>query len=103
MKYLQLFNPNQGYAYPTIYKLELFLNCSRQSIVAANKRLEKAGPLIIKKHKNNNNIYFLLQPHCKEDLYKQVPELFLKYEKRKANIESKVAMDKVRLEDLFDS
>lgn len=103
VKYLELFNPNQGYAYPTIYKLEVFLNCSRQSIVAANKRLEKAGLLIIKKHKNNNNIYFPLQPHSKEDLYKQVPTLVSQYEERRATIESKGFSDKLRLEDLFES
>ncbi|WP_164489512.1 hypothetical protein [Rummeliibacillus sp. TYF005] len=103
VKYLELFNPNQAYAYPTIYQLELLLNCSRQNIVTANKRLEQAGLLIIKKHKNNDNIYFPLQPHCKEELYKQVPDLFLKFEKRKESIESKVVMDKVRLEDLFES
>lgn len=103
VKYLELYNPNQGYAYPTIYKLEVFLNCSRQSIVSANKRLEKCGLLIIKKHKNNNNIYFPLQPHSSEELYRQVPELFLEYEKRKAKIESKSFSDKLRFEDLFES
>ncbi|EOQ22266.1 hypothetical protein KQ1_05843 [Bacillus cereus BAG3O-1] len=56
VKYLELFNENYGYAFPTIYQLEDYMNCSRQSIVSANKRLVTAGLLIMRKHKNNNNI-----------------------------------------------
>ncbi|MCU7756893.1 hypothetical protein N7988_28100 (plasmid) [Bacillus cereus] len=60
VKYLELFNENYGYAFPTIYQLEDCMNCSHQSIVSANKRLVTAGLLIMRKHKNNNNIYFSL-------------------------------------------
>ncbi|MFT9818170.1 hypothetical protein [Lysinibacillus sp. NPDC056185] len=46
MKYLELFNKDCGYAFPTIYQLEDYLNCSRQSIVSANNRLVAVGLLI---------------------------------------------------------
>ncbi|MGE8001653.1 hypothetical protein ACQKOF_24100 [Lysinibacillus sp. NPDC093190] len=46
VKYLELFNKDCGYAFPTIYQLEDYLNCSRQSIVSANNRLVAVGLLI---------------------------------------------------------
>ncbi|MFJ8452760.1 helix-turn-helix domain-containing protein [Bacillus paramycoides] len=103
IKYLELFNNEYGYAYPTIYQLEEYLNCSRQSIVSANKRLIDAGLLIIKKHKNNNNIYFPLQPHTNEDLEKQVPELLIQLNKRREKIYGLATADRYRLENLFES
>nr|WP_078817933.1 hypothetical protein [Sporosarcina newyorkensis] len=103
VKYLELFNEEYGYAFPTIYQLEDYMNCSRQSIVSANKRLVAAGLLIIRKHKNNNNIYFPLQPHTNEDLAKQVPHLLIKLEKRREKIYSLATKDKFRLEDLFEN
>ncbi|MCI2257063.1 hypothetical protein L2D08_22325 [Domibacillus sp. PGB-M46] len=102
IKYLELFNKDYGYAFPTIYQLEDYLNCSRQSIVSANKRLTDAGLLIIKKHKSNNNIYFPLQPHTNEDLEKQVPELLIKLNKRREKIYGLAATDKYRFESLFE-
>lgn len=103
VKYLELFNEEYGYAFPTIYQLEDYMNCSRQSIVSANKRLVVAGLLIIRKHKNNNNIYFPLQPHTNEDLAKQVPHLLIKLDKRREKIYSLATKDKFRLEDLFEN
>lgn len=103
VKYLELFNENYGYAFPTIYQLEDYLNCSRQSIVSANRRLVAAGLLIIRKHKNNNNIYFPLQPHTNEDLSKQVPQLVNQLEKRQKKVYSLAEDDKFRLEDLFEN
>ncbi|TQR06748.1 hypothetical protein [Psychrobacillus soli] len=102
VKYLELFNEGYGYAFPTIYQLEDYLNCSRQSIVSANKRLVAAGLLIIKKHKNNN-IYFPLQPHPNENLAKQVPHLLIELEKRQEKIYSVADKDKFRLENLFEN
>ena len=102
VKYLELFNEDYGYAFPTIYQLEDYLNCSRQSIVSANKRLEAAGLLIIRKHKNNN-VYFPLQPHTNEDLAKQVPQLLIELEKRREKIYSVADKDKFRLENLFEN
>lgn len=101
VKYLELFNEAYGYAFPTIYQLEDYLNCSRQSIVSANKRLVAAGLLIIKKHKKNNNIYIPLQPHTYEDLAKQVPHLLVELEKRQEKIYSVADQDKFRLNNLF--
>ncbi len=101
VKYLELFNENYGYAFPTIYQLEDYLNCSRQSIVSANKRLVAAGLLIISRHKNNNNIYLPLQPHTNEGLAKQVPHLISKLDKRQEKIYSLANDDKVRFENLF--
>lgn len=102
VKYLELFNENYGYAFPTIYQLEDYLNCSRQSIVSANKRLVSAGLLIIKKYQNNN-IYFPLQPHTNEDLSKQVPQLLIELEKRREKIYLVADNDKFRLENLFEN
>ncbi len=102
VKYLELFNENYGYAFPTIYQLEDYMNCSRQSIVSANKRLVTAGLLIMRKHKNNNNIYFPLQPHTNEDLAKQVPHLLIELSKRREKIYSLADDDKVRFENLFE-
>lgn len=103
VKYLELFNEEFGYAFPTIYQLEDYMNSSRQSIVSANKRLVAAGLLIIRKHKNNNNIYFPLQPHTNEDLAKQVPHHLNKLDKRREKIYSLATKDKFRLEDLFEN
>lgn len=103
VKYLELFNEEFGYAFPTIYQLEDYMNCSRQSIVSANKRLVEAGLLIMRKHKNNNNIYFPLQPHTNENLAKQVPHLLIKLDKRREKIYSLATKDKFRLEDLFEN
>ncbi|MDC7729675.1 hypothetical protein ACTFSO_18865 [Bacillus cereus group sp. MYBK120-1] len=64
------------------------MNCSRQSIVSANKRLVTADLLIMRKHKNNNNIYFSLHPHTNEDLAKQVPHLLIELGKRREKIYS---------------
>lgn len=101
VKYLELYNEEFGYAFPTIYQLEDYLYCSRQSIVSANKRLVEAGLLIIRKHKNNN-IYFPLQPHTKEDLGKQVPHLLIELDKRREKIYSLADKDRFRLENLFE-
>ncbi|MCS0788232.1 hypothetical protein NX021_08615 [Cytobacillus firmus] len=101
IKYLELFNEEYGYAFPTIYQLEDYMRCSRQSIVSANKRLVAAGLLIMSKYKNNNNIYFPLQPHTNDDLAKQVPHLLTELEKRREKIYSFADDDKVRFESLF--
>lgn len=103
VKYLELFNEDYGYAFPTIYQLEDYLNCSRQRIVSANRRLVAAGLLIIRKYKNNNNIYFPLQPHTNEGLAKQVPQLLTELEKRREKIYSLADDDKFRLENLFEN
>lgn len=103
LKYLQLFNEGIGYAYPSIYKLEVYLNCSRQSIIESNKRLKNAGLLVTGKYRSNNNIYIPYKPHTREELYKQVPDLFLKFENRREKVESKSNKDKVRFKDFLES
>jgi len=102
IKYLELFNDEYGYAFPTIYQLEDYLHCSRQSIVSANKRLVAAGLLIMDKHKNGNNIYLPLQPHTNEDVAKQVPDLLIKLDQRREKIYSLANDDKLRFKKLFE-
>lgn len=101
VKYLELFNEKEGYAYPTIYQLEDYLNCSRQRIVSANTRLVEAGLLVIKKHRNNNNVYIPLQPHTNGEIVKQVPNKVIELEKRQEKIYSIQDKDKIRLDNLF--
>lgn len=103
LKYLQLYNEDVGYAYPSIYKLEVYLNCSRHSIIEANKRLKNAGLLVSGKYKSNNNIYVPVKPHTREELAKQVPDLFTKFENRRKKIESNASKDKARFEDFLES
>lgn len=101
IKYLEMYNPNFGYAFPTIYQLEDYLNMSRTSIMNANKRLVAVGLLKIGKYKQNNNIYIPLQPLSKEDLYKQVPHKLKELEKRQIKVYKNADEDKVRLNIRF--
>jgi len=96
-KLLQLYNKDYGYAFPTIYKLEVMLNTSRNTILRSNKRLVNAGLLEIKRAKHGNNTYLPKQPLPKETLYKQVPSNVEEFEKRKAEIENKAFADGSRL------
>ncbi|WEA41638.1 transcriptional regulator [Lysinibacillus fusiformis] len=103
IKYLELFNPNYGYAFPTIYQLEDYLNCSRSSIMSANKRLVAAGLIMISKYQHNNNIYLPLQPLRKEELAKQIPNKVKELEKRQMKIYKIADQDKNRFAIQFDN
>lgn len=104
IKYLELYNAKYGYAYPTIYQLQDFLNCSRSSILESNKRLVEAGLIKVdkNKYKNNNNIYLPLQPLSKSELSDQVPNKIMELEIRQAKIYKAADGDRVRFEGLFN-
>lgn len=102
IKYLELYNPNYGYAFPTIYQLEDYLNCSRSSLMKANKRLVAAGLLVKGKYQQNNNVYLPLQPLSKEELAKQVPNKVKELENRQMKIYKNANEDKIRFSARFE-
>lgn len=102
IKYLELFNEDYGYAFPTIYQLQDYLNISRASIMDSNKRLVEAGLLKIDKHKKNNNIYLPLQPLPKNELAKQVPQKLKELEERQNKIYGSAMEDRVRFDGLLE-
>ncbi|MEK4131624.1 transcriptional regulator [Solibacillus sp. FSL W8-0474] len=101
IKYLELYNAKYGYAYPTIYQLQDYLNCSRSSILESNKRLVKAGLIKVDKYKKNNNIYLPLQPLSKAELSNQVPVEIMELEIRKAKIYKAIDGDRLRFDGLL--
>ena len=102
IKYLELFNENYGYAFPTIYQLQDYLNISRASVIESNKRLVEAGLLKVDKHKKNNNIYLPLQPLPKTELAKQVPQKLKELEERQKKIHGSAMEDRVRFDGLLE-
>lgn len=102
MKLLQLDNSDEGgYAFPTIDQLEVYCNLKRSTIIKLLKNLENVGLIRIAKSNKfpNKNIYFVYLPLERQELEKQVPELFEKLEqkiKKSVNIASN---DKKRFEE----
>ena len=98
IKYLELYNPNYGYAFPTLYDMQDWMNLSRSSILNANKRLIKVGLLKQGKGRYKNNLYVPLQPLNKKELSEQVPEAVEKLKIRQAKIARVEKSDWIRFD-----
>lgn len=77
LKLLQLYNHNEGYAFPTMEQLMIYTNVhGKPTISKGLKNLEKVG--LIKKEKavgwNNKNTYVAYLPLDKQTLYNHYPE-----------------------------
>jgi len=83
IKLLQLYNPNYGYAFPTIDQLRSYTRTgSKATIHSSIRRLCEVG--LIKKGKTSggNNIYVVYKPLDTVDLYNAVPDKVEQFESR---------------------
>lgn len=93
IKLLQLYNPNYGYAFPTIDQLRSYTRTgSKATIHGSIRRLCEVG--LIKKDKTSmgNNIYVVYKPLDTVDLYNAVPEKVEQFEEFDSKI-TKVSTD----------
>ncbi|HDR7386503.1 TPA: helix-turn-helix domain-containing protein [Bacillus toyonensis] len=86
MTLLAYHNTEMGYAYPTNVQLEITTGLSKGTVVTSLKRLEKAGLMQKKRAKyfTNKNIFYVLKPLTRDELYQQLPEEAEAYEKERA-------------------
>lgn len=93
-----------GYAFPTTKQIALETGIGEKTVKKATKKLVDVG--LIKKEKApnypNKNIYFVLLPLEKEELFGQVPELVKKFEQKKLKMENEAIQEKLRLDTYYD-
>ncbi|MBS7719126.1 DNA-binding protein, partial [Vibrio cholerae] len=92
-KLLQLYNPNYGYAFPTIDQLRSYTRTgSKATIHSSIRRLCEVG--LIKKGKTSggNNIYVVYKPLDTVDLYNAVPDKVEQFEEFESRL-TKVSTD----------
>ncbi|WP_460230459.1 helix-turn-helix domain-containing protein, partial [Bacillus cereus] len=93
IKLLQLYNPNYGYAFPTIDQLRSYTRTgSKATIHSSIRRLCEVG--LIKKGKTSggNNIYVVYKPLDTVDLYNAVPDKVEQFEEFESRL-TKVSTD----------
>lgn len=99
MKLTQFYNPEFGYAFPTISQLMIYTHIySKSTMHRSIKNLVAAGLLQKGKTTNGNNVYRTYKPLSKEDLYKQVPDKVQELYEIQAKLLSTSEADKVRWE-----
>lgn len=98
-KLLKLYNTNLGYAYPTIQQLMIFTGIkSNGTIISSLKRLVEAGLLAKTSGTRGNNIYVVLLPLEKDEIYKAVPEKVKFLEAKIDKLITTAESDKERLQ-----
>lgn len=98
-KLLKLYNTDYGYAYPTIQQLMVFTGIkSNGTIISGLKRLVEAGLLAKTSGTRGNNIYVVLLPLEKEELYIAVPEKVKILEGKISKLMAIAESDKERLQ-----
>ena len=98
-KLLKLYNTNLVYAYPTIQQLMIFTGIkSNGTIISSLKRLVEAGLLAKTSGTRGNNIYVVLLPLEKDEIYKAVPEKVKFLEAKIDKLITTAESDKERLQ-----
>ncbi|RHW36669.1 transcriptional regulator [Lysinibacillus yapensis] len=97
MKLLQLYNREEGYAFPTIARLMVDLKIGGKATIDNSlDRLEKSGLIEKAKGYRGNNIYYVYKPLDKYELNKLLPEKVVKYKEFEEKILKNANLDKVR-------
>lgn len=99
MKLLQLYNHNEGYAYPTISQLMVYTRIrGKATINRSIKALEQVG--LIKKIKRNsgNNVYIVYKPLSRDKLYSIVPDKVKQFKEFESKLLKLAEHDKERLQ-----
>ncbi|GLV67453.1 hypothetical protein Bmyc01_61220 [Bacillus mycoides] len=90
VKLFQLYNPDYGYAFPTIERLMIDTRIKGKATVHTSiKRLCEVGLIGKNKRRSGNNVYFVYKPLSKQELYKRVPnrvEEFKEFESKLVKI-----------------
>lgn len=91
------FNPNYGYAFPTIRQLERDSGLSESSVKRHIKTLEDLDLVVKKRSRYGNNTYLVKKPvGTLEALYDKFPDIKVKSEKRLREIERKEIEERQR-------
>lgn len=94
------YNPEYGYAFPTIRQLERDSGLSASSIKRHIKTLENLDLLEKGRSKFGNNIYVVKKPvRTLDELYEKFPEIKEESEKRLQRIEEEEALEKERRDE----
>ncbi|MEB9820427.1 transcriptional regulator [Bacillus cereus] len=99
VKLLQLYNHNEGYAFPTIAQLRVYTRIgSKDTIDKSLDRLGGAGLIKIGKSPKfpKKNIYYVYMPLERDELYKRVPEKFEQFKKFESKLVKIAEHDKER-------
>lgn len=97
VKLLQLYNPDYGYAFPTVTQLMIYTRIgSKSTIHNSFDNLEKVGLLKKGKASRGNNIYVVFKPLDKAELYRLVPDKVEQLEEFETKISKTAGQDKVR-------
>ncbi|MFD1387656.1 helix-turn-helix domain-containing protein [Oceanobacillus oncorhynchi subsp. oncorhynchi] len=99
VKLLQLYNHNEGYAYPTISKLMKYTNIrSKATIDNSLDRLREVGLIQTSKSPKfpNKNIYYVFKPLELHELYNVVPDKVEQFKQFETKLIKTAKQDKER-------
>lgn len=99
MKLLQFYNPDYGYAFPTIDQLMIYTNIKGKTTVHTSiKRLGEVGLIQKSKGSWGNNVYVVYKPLSKEELYNAVPDRVEQVREFESKLMKISVHDKARLQ-----
>ncbi|GAB6437051.1 hypothetical protein bcgnr5390_23550 [Bacillus luti] len=99
VKLLQLYNPDYGYAFPTIERLMIETRLKGKATVHKSlKRLGEVGLIQKGKANRGNNVYVVYKPLNKTELYKCVPDKVNKFKEFESKLVKTAEFDKERFQ-----
>ncbi|MBK0072358.1 helix-turn-helix domain-containing protein [Bacillus sp. S56] len=99
VKLLQLYNQNEGYAFPTIEKLMIHTRIKGKATIHNSlKRLGEVGLIQKSKASWGNNTYVVYKPLSKTELYKRVPDKVEQFKEFESKLVKISGYDKERFQ-----
>ncbi|PEW04517.1 transcriptional regulator [Bacillus cereus] len=99
VKLLQLYNPDYGYAFPTIERLMIETRVGGKATIHNSlKRLGEVGLIQKSKANRGNNVYVVYKPLNKTELYKCVPDKVDQFKEFESKLVKTAEHDKERFQ-----
>ncbi|MGW5979330.1 helix-turn-helix domain-containing protein [Bacillus mycoides] len=99
VKLLQLYNPDYGYAFPTIERLMIATRVGGKATIHNSlKRLGEVGLIQKSKANRGNNVYVVYKPLNKTELYKCVPDKVDQFKEFESKLVKTAEYDKERFQ-----